>query len=95
MWQKLTVTTAANTADLSFVGRGAIYVEGTFGGGTVQIKPKLDTGEVSTGFAYSLDGSTTKTADVPSGLYRLELSGSTGAAVDIWLNAQVDLVRDS
>lgn len=95
MWTKATLTTASNIVDLGFVGRGAIFVEGTFGGGTVQVKPKTDDGQVATGFSYSLDGSTTKTVDVPSGLYRFELAGSAGATVDLWYNTQVDLVRDS
>lgn len=95
MWQKSTVTTASNVLDLGFVGRGAIFVEGTFGGGTVQIKMKTDNGLVTTGFGYELDGSTTKSADVPAGLYRLELAGSAGASIDIWYNDQVDLIRDS
>lgn len=95
MWQKATVTTASNILDLGFVGRGAIFAEGTFGGGTVQVKMKTDDGQITSGFGYELDGTTTKSVDVPAGLYRLELAGSAGASVDIWYNTQVDLTRDS
>lgn len=95
MWRKTALTTALNTLDLSFVGRGSIHAEGTFGGGTVEIKPKTDDGQIASNPFYEIDGSTTSSADVPSGLYRLELDGSTGASVDIWYNDQVDLIRDS
>lgn len=94
-WDRVTLTTALNTVDLSFAGRGAIYAEGTFGGGTVQIKLKTDDGVISTGFNWEIDGSSVKSADVPSGLYRIELAGSVGASVVVWRNAQVDLIRDS
>lgn len=94
MWLKRTLTTAINTVDLGFVGRGAIFVEGTFGGGSVLVKPKTDDTQIATNAAWTMDGSTTTSLDLPSGLYRFELSGSVGATVDLWYNTQVDLTRD-
>lgn len=95
MWKKIPLSTSTNVIDIGFVGRGSIFVEGSFGGGTIQVKLKTDTGQLSTGFAYELDGADLSSVDVPSGLYRFELVGSTGATVDIWYNDQVDLIRGS
>ena len=97
-WEKFTLTTADNVQRIAFNGRGSIYVEGTFGGGTVQVKPvtinpSTNVKEVSTGFLDdAIDGTTIKSKDVPSGLYAIELNGSTGASVDVYVNNQVEEV---
>ena len=101
MWKKLTLTTASNTERVSFKGRGSIYAEGTFGGGSVglhivysQVDNAVQT--VSTGFIDSaIDGNSVKSIDCPSGDYELNLAGSTGASVDIYYNDQVELTSDS
>jgi hypothetical protein len=100
MWQKLTLTTAANTAKVSFKGRGSIYAEGTFGSGAVglhvvyrEVEGGAET--ISTGFIDdAIDGSTIKSIDCPAGDYQLNLAGSTGATVDVYYNDQFDLVMD-
>lgn len=90
-WQKLTLTTAANTADVHFQGRGAIYAEGTFGGGLIQLHVKTST-ETATGYVDDrIDGTSIKTIDCPSGDYQLNLAGSTGATVDVFYNDQIAL----
>lgn len=99
MWKKLTLTTAANTQDISFAGRGSIYAEGTFGGGSVQLHIKYieTTGAytVSTAFVDSaIDGTTIKSIDCPAGHYQLNLAGSTGASVTVLINDQTDLTID-
>lgn len=98
MWKKITLTTAANTRRIAFQGRGSIYAEGTFGSGAVQlhIVYREESGSapvVSTGFIDSaIDGSTIKSIDCPAGEYQLNLAGSTGATVDVYINGQTDLV---
>ena len=100
MWKKLTLTTADNTARVSFKGRGSIYAEGTFGGGTIGLHIVYyaeDNGAatVTTGFLDSaIDGTTIKTIDCPSGDYELNLASSAGATVDVYYNDQVKLVED-
>lgn len=96
MWEKLTLTTASNTARLSFAGRGSIYAEGTFGSGSVGlhiVHTDNDTNAetVATGFLDSaIDGTTIKSIDAPSGHYELNLAGSTGATVDVYYNDQYE-----
>lgn len=95
-WKTVTLTTAENIQRVAFAGRGSIYVEGTFGGGTVRIKPIAvddNVQVVATGFLYEMDGSTTKSADVPAGHYELELNGSAGATVLVFYGDQQELVR--
>lgn len=92
-WKTLTLTTAANTANVAFAGRGSIFAEGTFGSGSVEIHPivePLDNGPqtVSTSSMYEIDGSVVVSADVPSGHYQLDLAGSTGATVTVYYNDQ-------
>ena len=101
MWKKLTLTTASNTSKISFKGRGSIYAEGTFGGGTVRahlVYYSVDGAApaVSTGFIDSaIDGTIIKSIDCPSGDYQLNLNGSVGATVDVYYNGQVELSIDS
>lgn len=95
MWKKHILTTAEPTLDLGFVGQASIYVEGTFGGGTVLIFLKTIDGIVSSAAAYSMDGTTISSTAAPSGLYRITLDGSTGGSVNLWYNERVDLVRTS
>lgn len=93
-WKKLTLTTADNTARVSFKGRGSIYAEGTFGGGAVGLHI-YESGVASTGFLdEAIDGATVKTIDCPSGHYQLDLAGSTGASVDVYYNDQLELVAN-
>lgn len=103
MWKKTTLTTADNTENVSFKGRGSIYAEGTFGGGSVELhvisyannEPNAAK-SVATGFLDSaIDGTTIKTIDCPAGDYQLDLSGSTSASVDVYYNDQVQLVTNS
>lgn len=100
MWKKLNLTTASDNEKISFVGNGSIYAEGTFGGGTIQIAivvidPDNSVPTISSGFLTSvIDGTTVKTVQVPSGLYQLTLSGSTGGDVDVYYNDQIELVRN-
>lgn len=98
-WRILTLTTAANTAKVSFAGRGSIYAEGTFGSGTLELHPVAKntdgTESISSGSLYDIDGTTVVSADVPSGVYQLDLSGSTGATVTVYYNDQKDQVIDS
>lgn len=100
MWQKLTLTTADNTYRIAFSGRGSIYAEGAFGGGTIGVHVLHKDGTTgaltaSTGFLDdTIDGATVKTKDVPSGQYELNLAGSTGASVDVYYNDQAGMVID-
>lgn len=95
MWKKVTLTTANNTANVSFTGGGSIYAEGTFGGGSVELHivyVEKDGGQstVSSGFIHdAIDGATVKSISCTSGHYQLDLSGSTGASVDVYYNDQV------
>lgn len=99
MWNKVTLTTANNTTPLSFKGRGAIYAEGTFGSGQIELhiayasEPGAAV-SISTGYLDdALDGTSIKTIDCPAGDYQLQLTGSTGATVDVYFNDQVELIR--
>lgn len=99
MYNIATITTASDTVRLKFKGRGSIFPSGTFGGGTVEIyfvSVNQDTGAVtvSSTSAYSIDGTTIKTADVPAGEYDIVLEGSTGGDVDVFYRDQVQLVRN-
>ena len=96
-WSIENLTDASSSHNVSFAGRGSAYVEGTFGGGTVLIKPIAydtpnGTPTIATGSLYSLDGSTNKSADLPSGHYQFILNGATGGNVSLWLNDQSDKV---
>lgn len=94
MWNKITLTTADNTARIGFAGRGSIYAEGTFGSGAIGLHI-LHEGTATTGFLDdAIDGSTVKTIDCPRGTYELNLAGSTGATVDVYYNDQHELVID-
>jgi hypothetical protein len=98
MWLVATVTTASPTQRLRFKGRGSLFPSGTFGGGTVEIffvsiHPATGAETVSTTSAYSIDGTTIKTADLPSGEYNVVLTGSTGGSVTLFYSDQKDLVR--
>lgn len=92
-WIINTLTTAAATKNVAFAGGGSIYAEGTFGGGTLEIHPIADntdgTMTTSTSSLYTIDGSTTVSADLPSGHYQLKLAGSTGATVKVFINDQL------
>jgi hypothetical protein len=94
MWQKVTLTTAAPTAKVSFAGRGSVYAEGTFGAGIVGLyvtytNPTTGVVSVSTGYLDSaIDGTLVKTIDCPAGEYQLSLTGSVGATVDVYYNDQ-------
>ena len=96
MWKKITLTTANNTGRVSFRGRGSIYAEGTFGGGTVGLKIiyyAIENGPftVASGFIDDpIDGSVVKSLDCPAGDYQLNLAGSVGATVDVYFNDQVE-----
>lgn len=98
-WKITNLTSSATSFDVSFNGRGSIYAEGTFGGGTIQIKPiaaddKYGAKTVATGFIDSaIDGSVVKSRDVPSGTYRVILVGSTGASVNVFHRDQFDQIR--
>lgn len=99
-WKKLELTTANNTANVSFKGRGSIYAEGTFGGGAVELhvlyrEVAQGAETAASGFLDdAIDGTTIKTIDCPSGDYQLNLSGSTGATVDVYYNDQDEFVTD-
>lgn len=95
-WKIKTLTTAAPTDRLSFAGRGSIFPTGTFGGGTVTIKPiavdeATNAENVAPSAVFTIDGSTEISADVPSGYYEIELAGSTGGDVDVYYNDQSEL----
>lgn len=98
-WRIITLTTAANTQKVSFAGRGSIYAEGTFGSGILELHPVAQntdgTQTVSTSSLYDIDGTTVVSADLPRGTYELDLSGSTGASVNVYYNDQKDQVIDS
>ena len=98
MYDFATVTTASPTKRLRFKGRGSLFPSGTFGGGTVEVffvSRNTATGveTISSTSAYSIDGTTIKTADLPSGEYSIVLTGSTGGSVNLFYSDQNDLVR--
>lgn len=98
-WEKLTLTTAENTIRLGFGGRGSIYAEGSFGGGSVELHLTYvdvdGSTQVSTGFIdEAIDGTTIKSIDCPRGTYELQLNGSVGATVDVYINEQFSRVID-
>lgn len=95
-WQISTLTTAAPTKRVSFVGGGSIYAEGTFGGGALELHPIADADSsnndvetISTGSLYTIDGATTVSADVPSGHYQLKLANSLAASINVFINDQL------
>lgn len=95
-WIIKNLTTAANSVDVAFKGRGCLFADGTFGDGVVELRP-ISIGDdgvkvVSTGFIdTAIDGTDLKSLDVPAGHYRVTLSGSTGADLNIWCNDQVEV----
>jgi len=98
MWNISNITTASDTVRLKFKGRGSIFPDGDFGGGTVEIyfvstNPATGVIVVSSTSAYSIDGSTVKAADVPAGEYDIVLANSTAGDVDVFWNDQFTLVR--
>lgn len=97
-----TLTTASNTMNVSFKGRGSVFIEGTFGGGAVGVHPRYraindSRAPLSTTTAFlddAIDGTTVKSLGVPSGDYVLDLAGSTGASVSVYINDQKELTHD-
>jgi len=93
-WKKKTLTTADNELDVAFTGRGSIYAEGTFGGGSLGayiLFREVQNGPLSTSNGFvdqAIDGADIKSIDCPTGAYRLKLEGSTGASVDVYYNGQ-------
>ena len=87
------ITTASDTVRIRFDGRGSIFPDGDFGGGTVEIYFVGRNGTVSSTSAYSIDGTTIKTADLPFGTYDIVLENSTAGDLDIFYSDQQDLVR--
>jgi hypothetical protein len=83
-WINLTLNAAGPTADISFVGEGTIYCDGTFVGSTLQVKPRVDA-LIASGFIAGLNAST-KSVTVPSGQYRLNLDTPAGATVNVYYN---------
>ncbi len=94
MWDNsITLTTAANTANVAFEGRGSLMFSGTFGSGTIEIRPITESGVIAADAIITdnvIDGSAANSADVPSGHYQLTLDGSTGATVSVFKNDQSD-----
>lgn len=99
MWNKQTLTTAANTKTVHFLGRGSVFVEGTFGGGTVKVQLLYrdpTSGVHSTSSTYlgdALNGNTVNSIDLPAGEYVLTLVDSTSGSVDVYYSNQVDTIR--
>ena len=93
-WVAHELTTADHTIRVSFVGDGVIFVNGTFGGGTVLVKPISENGSVVAGAAlYTLSGSD-PSCTVPTGKYQLQLSGSAAATVELFTNDSIRRVRE-
>ncbi len=94
MWDNsITLTTADNTATVSFEGRGSLMFSGTFGGGTIELRPVTAQGDVAADAIITdnvIDGSAANSADVPSGVYQITLDGSTGATINVFRNDQSD-----
>jgi hypothetical protein len=93
-----TITTASDTVRLKFKGRGSIFPSGSFGGGTVEIyfvstSPATGASTVSSSSAYTINGTTVKTADLPAGEYDIVLENSTDGNVSVFYNDQIQLVR--
>ena len=95
MWEISNITTASDTVRLKFKGRGSIFPDGDFGGGTVEVYFVSEAPvTVSTTSAYSIDGSTVKTADLPAGEYDIVLEGSTGGDINLFWNDQYVKIRN-
>lgn len=93
-WVAHELTTANDTITVSFVGDGVIFVNGTFGGGTVLVKPISENGNIIAGAGlYTLSGST-MSCIVPTGKYQLHLSGSAAATVELFTNDSIRRVRE-
>lgn len=94
-WVAHELTTDDDSIRVSFVGEGVIFVNGTFGGGSVLVKPISENGNIVAGAGlYTLSGST-MSCIVPTGKYQLELSGSTAATVELLINDSIRRVRES
>lgn len=66
-------------------GKWAMFVKGTFGSGTVTMEFSPDGGTTwaTTGAAKTADGMAS--ADVPSGMLRLTLTGATSPNLNAWI----------
>ena len=96
MWTTLTLTTADNVANIAFKGRGSVFIDGTFGGGAVEVRPVVieadGTRSTSVGFIdQAIDGATIKSLDAPSGHYQLTLAGSAAGEVTVYLHNQIEV----
>lgn len=82
MWEYVQLTTGSPNLDVSFSGRGSVFVDSS---GTIDIHiisgDNYSAKTVSSSPIYQIDGVTTSSADLPSGFYRLALNGAGPANV--------------
>lgn len=93
MWKTINLTTASNNQKIDFEDKTYIYVEGTFGGGTLDVHAIVQNSPgqsqvISSNPVYQIDGSTVTSIEAPPGLYKLVLSDSTGGDIDVFYTAR-------
>lgn len=88
MWNVINLTDANSGAMLEFDAHGSVFVEGSFGGGTVDFYPMGFNNEegqavTSSTALVSLDAANAD-AELPNGKYAVSLNGSTAGDVNLF-----------